>query len=47
MDDNLVFKPLFKIFEAGLICLGKVFLQSKDGSDVYLRRIYKLIVFFN
>ena len=49
---NTTFKPLYlDSFEAGLNCLGKVFLQSNDGSDVYIGvnkpqlEIYKLIVF--
>ena len=49
---NITFKPLYlDSFEAGLACLGKVFLQSNDGPDVYIGvnkpqlEIYKLIVF--
>ena len=49
---NITFKPLYlDSFEAGLNCLGKVFLQYNDGTNVYIGvnkpqlEIYKLIVF--
>ena len=49
---DITIKPLYlDSFDTGLNCLGKVFLQSNNGSDIYIGvnepqlEIYKLIIF--